>query len=327
MRNFAAGGSHLETTSCLLCNRDEADPFLESRVQLAPLTGEVFRFVKCRACGLVYLNPRPSTTGMARYYPPEYLPFRGAGAWGRWSPLVSRSERRMDRMRVRQVTRRVGLSPETPVLDVGCGRPTFLEAVQRMTRAPCVGIDPSDSGWTENRQRWKGLKLLEGTAADLHTTLRTSAPAGFSVITLWHALEHEHDPLALLKVLRGLAAPGALLLLEVPDLDSIPARLQKEHWGGLHTPRHTAAYTPETLEAMVREAGWTVEEVHRRGTLDPFVPWWLGRQAKKARSLSGSLAHRFPAFVAGKALTFPLTWLGPRIPLGVQLAVARSPGS
>jgi len=327
MRDLTTGGSPLEATSCLLCSRDEADPFLQSRVQLAPLTGEVFRFVKCRACGLVYLNPRPSPMGMARYYPPDYLPFRGAGAWGCWDPLVSRSERRMDRMRVREVTRRFALSPEAPVLDVGCGRPTFLEALQRMTGAPCIGIDPSDSGWTENRQRWKGLTLLDGTSANLRSTLRTMAPAGFSVITLWHALEHEHDPLALLKVLRSLAAPGALLLIEVPDLDSIPARLQEEYWGGLHTPRHTAAYTPVTLEAMVCKAGWTVEEVRRRGTLDPFVPWWLGRQAKKDRSLSGSLARRFPAFVAGKALTVPLTWLGPRFPVGIQLAVARSPES
>jgi SAM-dependent methyltransferase len=314
--------THLEHTACLLCGANEPEEYLSSRVQLSPATGESFRFQKCRRCGLVYLSPRPTPAGMARYYPPEYLPFRGAAAWGRWAPLVEGSEARMDRRRAREVTRRVGLDPSSAVLDVGCGRPTFLRVLSAQTGARCVGVDPSDSGWSDG-SGWDGLCLIRGTLEDAQDRLREEAENGFHAITLWHALEHEGDPRALLVALRELAAPGALLVIEVPDLDSLSARRHGAHWGGLHTPRHTAAYTPVTLARMLRETGWSVESQHRSGTLDPWALWWLGRQARLGRSLSGSLEGSFVGFVAGKLAASPLTLLQRWIALGVQLAVAR----
>ncbi len=320
-------GPGVERTPCLLCAGEEADPLLESVVQLSPATGERWSFVRCRHCGLVYLDPRPTLGGMARYYPPDYLPFRGAAAWGRWEPLVRSSERRMDGRRARILQRALPTSadPATPpvVLDVGCGRPTFLEALHRRTGFRCVGIDPSDEGWSHEPERFRGLDLLRGTLEARTEELQSLAVGGFHGITLWHALEHEHDPLGLLRRLRTLAAPGAALLIEVPDFASAAARFQGAHWGGLHTPRHTAAWTPRTLRGALERAGWQVERQFANGTLDPWALWWLGRRSAKGDPLSGSQERRFPAFLLGKLVTLPLNLLRGVVPLGVQLALAR----
>jgi SAM-dependent methyltransferase len=313
----------LEEIPCLLCGREGIPEHLRSRVQLSPATGEWFGFRKCPDCDLVFLSPRPTLAGMARYYPPDYLPFRGASAWGRWAPLVERAERGMDRRRVRTVLRRRRLDASASVLDVGCGRPTFLRTLRAATGARCVGVDPSDEGWRSGGPAWDGLRLLRGTAEELRGSLRKISGGGFQVITLWHALEHEGDPRGLLRILRGLAAPAARLVVEVPDLDSLPARRQGGEWGGLHTPRHTAAYTPATLAGMLAAGGWEVEAHFRHGTLDPWPLWWLGVQARRDRSLAGPLESAFPGFVAGKVAALPLTLLQRWIPLGIQLAVAR----
>jgi SAM-dependent methyltransferase len=310
-----------ETVPCLLCGSGEAHSWLDSQVQLAPATGEVYSFVRCAVCGLVYLSPRPLAAEIHRYYPPSYLPHRGPEAWGRWAPLVRSAERRMDRKRVRLVTAHAALAPGSRVLDVGCGRPTFLRELRRRTGAEGVGTDVSEAGWeAEDRA---DLRLVRGSFPEVEEELRGVAGDGFCAVTLWHALEHDYGPLETLRALSRLAAPGAVLVVEVPDLSSLTARLHGPDWAGLHTPRHPAAYTAETLAATVQEAGWKVIRHLRYGTLDPYVLWWLGRRIRRGDPLDRSLEGGFPAFLGGKLAFLPLALLGHWVPLGVQTVVAR----
>lgn len=313
----------VEATPCLLCGGDQAVPFLESEVQLAPDTGEVFPFVTCVGCGLIYLTPRPTEEGVGRFYTAQYPPHRGAEAWGRWAPLVRMGQAGMDRRRVRLIRRLLGKPTGRRVLDVGCGRPTFLRRLSRVTGVRGVGLDVSDQGW--NDEPWSDLTLMTGTPMELEERLRAQAPDGFDVITLWHALEHDYRPRKTLEALHRLAAPEAILVVEVPDLDSLTARLHGSQWAGLHTPRHTAAYTPDTLIRMVRAARWRFEGHWSRGTLDPWVLRWLSLQNGRGNRLDGSLEDLFPAFLAGKLSWLPLTLLQSFLPLGVQTLVARRP--
>lgn len=309
---------------CLLCDQRCADPWLRSGVHLAPGGAERFRFVRCRGCDLIYLDPRPDPAAMARYYPPEYPSHRGPAAWGWGQGLVDRSQARTDARRVRRVTRRQPLGPRDAVLDVGCGRPTFLRALHRRTQAKGVGLDLSPEGWRDGVD--EGIHLMEGgVRGRRHELEAVAGPSGFRAVTLWHALEHDSEPRTTLRELRRLTAPGGLLLVEVPDVASIPARLQGEHWGGLHTPRHTVLFDPATLRAMVAKAGWSVEAQERHGTLDPWVLWWLGRRVRAGDRLDGPLGPRLPGFVAGKVLTLPIALLQRWLPLGIQSLAARRP--
>ncbi len=315
--------SGLEDTPCLLCGADAALPLLTSQVQLAPGGSAEFSFVTCGRCGLVYMSPRPGEEQLDDFYPPDYLPHRGPAAWGRWSPLVKRALDRMDRRRVRLLLRHAPIAPGDPVLDLGCGRPTFLRALERRTHGLAVGIDTSDRGWSEERTAWQGLHLVRGTLAEEEDTLRAMAGSGFRAITLWHALEHDPRPLATLRTLRSLSRSDGVLVVEVPDLASLTAKLSGPDWAGFHTPRHTAAYAPHTLRALVEEAGWQPIQHLRHGTLDPYVLRWLSVMATRRRRLSGSLEGDFPRFLAGKVAWLPLSLVQRWIPLGVQVVVAR----
>lgn len=307
-------------TPCLHCGGQSADPWLQSGVHLAPGGGERFRFVRCRGCRLLYLEPRPDPEAMARYYPPEYPSHRGPEAWGWGRPLVARSQRKLEARRVRRVLRHRPLGSGDVALDVGCGRPTFLQALQERTGARCVGIDPAVDASPGDQ----ALHLVQGTVTERRDELRDLAGRdGFRSITLWHALEHDPEPLDTLRELNRLAAPDALLLVEVPDTASLSARAQGEHWGGLHTPRHTVLFEPETLRSMVEAGGWSVEAQERHGTLDPWILWWLGARARAGDHLDGPLAPYLPGFLMGKLVAWPFTLLQRWIPLGIQSLAAR----
>ena len=314
---LADGPVAVERTPCLLCAADDGVRLVESAAQMSPRRDR-FTFVRCRGCGLIYLNPRIPERDIGDWYGPDYLPHRGDAAWGRYAPFVAQGQRMTDRARVRTVMGAAALGPDTRALDVGCGRPTFLEALHRRTGAHGTGIDFSDAGWRDDPERWRaaGLDLrhgrLEATALD----------GRFDLITLWHALEHDYRPLATLERLRGLARAGATLVVEVPDHEGLTRRLQGSRWAGYHTPRHTAIYTAASLRAMLERAGWRVIRQPRSGTLDPYVLWWLGQKERTTGGFAGSLETRFPGFMAGKVATLPLALAGRWVRLGVQLAVA-----
>jgi 2-polyprenyl-3-methyl-5-hydroxy-6-metoxy-1,4-benzoquinol methylase len=307
-----------ESTSCPLCDSREATPLLLSATQMHRGV-ERFSFVRCRRCELVYLNPRVAAERLDGYYGEFYLPHRGPAAWGRWSKYVEEGQRRTDRARVRWARRTARLGLGTAVLDVGCGRPTFLAALVDRTGARGVGVDISDGGWTLEPERWEtaGLELHRGTVQSANLT------GPFDLVCMWHALEHDYRPMETLRRLHGLTRPGGTLLVEVPNYDSWTRRLHGSSWAGFHTPRHTMAFTPATLRSMLSRAGWKVERQVSYGTLDPYVLWWLGRQESKGRFLDGNLEAAFPRFMMGKTLTLPVAALQRWVSLGVQLAVAR----
>lgn len=198
-----------ESTPCLCCGEADTVPELESRVQVGE-GSERFTFVRCEECGLVFLNPRVPEADIARYYE-DYLPHRGPEAWGRWANVIRRGEARTDRARVRTIQRLGALTPACGVLDVGCGRPSFLRLMRDRTGVRAVGTDVDASGWANDPAEWEGLSLHAGVPESLQLT------GPFDRITLWHVLEHLYRPVETLRYLRSLARPGSLLVVEVPE--------------------------------------------------------------------------------------------------------------
>lgn len=67
---------------------------------------------------------------------------------------------------------------------------------------------------------------------------------GYSLITMWHFLEHDYNPNATLARCRDLLGADGRLVIEVPRLHSLSYQLYREHWPGLQAhqhPRSTAA--------------------------------------------------------------------------------------
>ena len=60
---------------------------------------------------------------------------------------------------------------------------------------------------------------------------------------LWHVLEHMPDPAAALERVRSWLAPSGVLLVAVPNLDSLQARLAGPKWFHLDLPRHRTHFT------------------------------------------------------------------------------------
>lgn len=329
----------MEHTTCLLCGSGDAYPEIETGAQMFTGSQEKFQFVRCASCGLVYLNPRIEPEELGTYYPSYYLPYRGGEAWGRFAPIAEKGLRITDRRRSRVASRglrRVGREvrrsdstmseasrSEQHLLDVGCGKPSFLATLRdRRPGLRLTGIDFVSSGWQDTPEKWHGLNLIESEP----THFEPEAGAEPDVITMWHYLEHDYAPKQTLSRMREISHPRTRLIVEVPDYNSLPRLIYGPNWQGFHAPRHTAIYTRQTLTGMLRSAGWEVVSHTTAGTLDIYALWWMSAMEKRGIDWSASMEPRFIRFMIGRVLTAPLRPLAAVAPLGVQLVEAR-PGT
>lgn len=322
---------------CLACGSPGGRAVAATGAMMHPAGDPRFTFVECAACGLVRLDPRVPAAELGAYYGDDYLPYRGPRAWGRWGHLVARDLAATDAARVATVRRFVEVGPDTTLWDVGCGKPTFLEALVGATGCRGVGTDFSDGGWRgESDGRYRELVLHaaevlpggsepgggpERSRPDVVTPDRLGGPV--DAVTMWHYLEHEYHPREMLERVAELSRPGATLVVEVPDHDGWTRRRWGRHWAGYHTPRHTALYNPHTLAVLLEASGWDVVHQERRGTLDAYPLHWMSRMERRGIDWSTSMEPRFTGFVAGM-LAFRALHLWRRgRGLGIQTAVAR----
>jgi SAM-dependent methyltransferase len=116
-------------------------------------------------------------------------------------------------------------------LEAGCGSTSHLrlDGLQRL-----VGIDLSAIQLERNQE------LDERVRGDLET-YRFPADS-FDLIVIWDVLEHLNDPVAALDNLVAAARPGALLVVAVPNLQSIKGLVAKFTPQWMHTAAVRSAY-------------------------------------------------------------------------------------
>jgi SAM-dependent methyltransferase len=236
-----------ERVACDLCGSTDASVLYALTDTAHGQPGE-FELQRCRACGLMYLSPRPTPDTIARYYPEDYAPFR--------PPIEDESFALMRWMRRRKLSRRRTLVEryagrrQGRLLDVGCATGLFLhEMVQSGWAGAGVELTGPAAEFAHSRF---GLDVFQGLLADA-----PFAEASFDAVTFWDVLEHSFSPRHELERVAQLLRPGGVLALTVPNWNSFDRGLFGRHWQGLDSPRHLYVFTRPTLTRLLEQAGFT----------------------------------------------------------------------
>jgi SAM-dependent methyltransferase len=82
-------------------------------------------------------------------------------------------------------------------------------------------------------------------------------PAGFfAAASLRSYLEHEAEPLPVLENLHRVLMAGGFAVVKVPNYGSLNRLVMGRRWCGFRYPDHLNYFTPKTLSAMARKAGF-----------------------------------------------------------------------
>lgn len=187
---------------CNLCGGNEV-AILSNRSR----SGKPLRTVICRACGLVWSDPRPHDA--RRFYEEEYrLSYKET-----YSPKPKHVLRagKVALSRFEKIERLM-TAPKS-VLDVGTGGGEFAYLLQSLGHR-VNGIEPN-RGYADYSVREYGLMVQVGFVQDT-----AFPPESFDVVTIWHVLEHTEDPGRVLALLRSWLKADGMLVVEVPNVEA-----------------------------------------------------------------------------------------------------------
>lgn len=227
-------------------------------------SGQPFTYVICAACQAQRLSPRPCSDEIRAYYDeyPLHLAIRPEGLASRLKHLIYLTYYAQDnRVGLFRPLLRLLLFPlrgycvfafravePRRVFEMGAAVGSDLARFKAEGWA-VSGCEPSAQACAVAAER--GIILQNCTAEDANV-----AADSVSCILLNNVLAHTHDPMGVLATCwRGLA-PGGSVIIMTPNHASVAARLFGASWVGYDAPRHLWGFTPASLTALLRRAGF-----------------------------------------------------------------------
>jgi SAM-dependent methyltransferase len=196
---------------------------------------------------LLRLERRPSEAA-----PPTVAPQPRAAAFPDYFAFESRLRGSTGEVRERQRPYVERLRAHAPVIDLGCGRGELL-GLLRDAGIAARGVD-ADADMVAFA-RGEGLEVEQASA---HDGLEATPDGSLGAVSALQLVEHLPPPdlVSLLRLAHAKLRPGGLLVLETIN-PATPTAL-RNYFADL---THAQPLVPETLELLVRDAGFRETEV------------------------------------------------------------------
>jgi len=128
------------------------------------------------------------------------------------------------------------------LLDVGCGPGVFLEEARERGWHVC-GVE--FNSWCVQHLREMSIEVIDVPIE------QAKLPDDFyQCVTLWTVLEHIVDPENLLKDIHRILAPGGVILILVPNIDSLANRILHERSTTFAGEAHVNLFNAATLARL-----------------------------------------------------------------------------
>jgi SAM-dependent methyltransferase len=195
------------------------------------------RLIRCTSCGVAYRSFRPTPDQLSNLYR-----VADDATYEAEMPNRLRTARRHQRIIEKHVPGRGS------VLDVGCASGAFLR-MMRERGWRVTGVEPS---LAQSRRATETL----GRSANIQQCVlqEASLQGGFDLVTMWDVLEHVTSPKEFLGLAAAQLRPGGYLVLNVPRIDSMAARLLGARWPVL-LAEHLCYFTVPGLRLCGEAAG------------------------------------------------------------------------
>lgn len=159
-------------------------------------------------------------------------------------------------------------APPGKALDIGCGKGE-IPLLLADEGFDVTGLEPKRAHVRYLAAAHPGPRWLSCPVDEL-----VARGEKFNVISLYHVLEHVAGPLPFLRQVAQLCAPGALIVIEVPNVGGLEARLKARRWH-YYKVDHVCYYTADHLAALAEAMNWRVLDVKGYQHFSyPQGIWW-----------------------------------------------------
>lgn len=236
-----------KTIKCPICNLSNTKLLFNIK-----RFNNTYSIEECEICGLRYVNPQPVEKELIKYYTKKYD----------YSYMIQEIDSKKDKKDIKDIIKnRQGIGK---LLDVGCGSGLFLLAAKK-NGFKVYGVDLSKEMVKYGRNKFN-LNLSNRDFLKLCTDKK------FDIITMRHFLEHTTNPNKYLEKANKLLKKNGLLFIELPNINSFPAKICGESWQWMTPPAHLFFFSPKTIKKLLEKEGFKViKSETRKGDAVPLT--------------------------------------------------------
>ncbi len=180
------------------------------------------------------------------YYSPEYIPYRSKSS-STQGKLYFIIRHWMHGMKWKLIKRYIQ-KKNIKILDFGAGGGHFGDYLKKRVQRVDL-IESNHHAVSQCKEKghyvYSSLKELSKTSV-------------YHVISMWHVLEHLYNPKEILLRLKELLDENGFLVLAVPNIQSLDAKIYKANWAAWDVPRHLWHFTPQGLIGLLDDAGFQI---------------------------------------------------------------------
>lgn len=232
----------MENVLCPICQIDDNEPFLVSNNMTV---------VRCRHCGLLYVNPRLKAEAISRHYREDYISDEKRVEIDFISYRKASLAREAEKIRF--------LKPEGgQLLDVGAASGEFLRHFADEPKWQVEGVEPSSYAAEYAKEKF-GMKVFNGFLIDAQYENNE-----FDVITSLDTFYFHPDPCRDLSEMARIIKPGGFLAIEIPGLNfrllkntGLICRILYREPARLNAMLHLYFYSKHTLTRLVAKYGFS----------------------------------------------------------------------
>lgn len=144
------------------------------------------------------------------------------------------------------------------ILDVGCGSGEFLQFCKKKGME-VYGVEKSGYARKICRDKF-GIETFESIYC------KPIRKKQYDVITMFFVLEHCDDPYKLLCDFKSNLKREGSLVIRVPNIGSLEARIFKSRWFQLQLPSHKFHFDKEGISSLLNKAGYEIAEMNTNFT-------------------------------------------------------------
>lgn len=230
--------------SCPLCGEKESN---------LAFNIENFSYHVCASCNSIYTNPHLKDGILESLYRDgTYQVYQN-------SLVKSGSKIRkgvLEKRKFNQISSLVN-KKNPRILDVGCGRGTFLEICEKQN---WISEGVETSGIVSNN---KNIKIYND---DFNTMIFEKK---YDVITFWGVLEHMFDPIFAIKKAKNLLNENGLISFEVPSSDSFLGEYLKKYsflpTRYIESARHNIFFSKKIINQISKKFNLEIKKIESNG--------------------------------------------------------------
>jgi len=276
-----------------------------------------FSLVKCKNCGIVFLNPQLENKELSNFYPKAYY-YSLDKIKTKENSIKTRIKLKLYKTYsiknnnflkkiffypAKFMIRGIKIEDNKKLLDVGCGSGQFLYEMKELGMN-VYGIEIGEFNEEGNKKYNLKIKNCELEKAKYKKE-------EFDIITLNHVLEHLAEPRKMLKEIKRILRKNGTLIIGVPNTNSLAYWVFGKNWYQLDVPRHLINYSNKNLRLLLEQEGFKIKKIR-----------YNSRPAQFAVSLRFALGIKSKKFEKIMEIIFlPLTWLVNLLRIGDQIEV------